>query len=75
MLNIVIKNNYQVGGLKGYLANENNMPLELPSPFNVSAEQYCCKYSDAYDKIIKLCKIDGKIIFNCNEFNIIDLTK
>lgn len=74
MLRIVVKNNCQFGGYRGYLANENNTPLNIPFPFNVSANQYCHRGKDAKECIIKLCKRDGEVIFNELEFNIIDLT-
>lgn len=63
------------GGYSGYLANENQTEIMLPYPYNISANKYCYSGEGAKELIIKRCKHDGEVIFNCNKFNIIDMTR
>ena len=70
-IKILIKENC-FGGYVGFLADDNDYPIELPSPFNVSATKYT---GHDKDKIISLCKRDAEEIFNKKIIKVKDMTK
>jgi len=70
-MKIVIKENSAFGKFIGYLANENQTPIKLPDPIGMNAT----RYTGEKENIIKYCKRDALVAFDCTQFEILDLTK